>query len=304
MIGFANTLGVAAGSARLRNLNPEQTRAALDIAGALAGWCPAEAIFGPGSSMKPLLFGAWPASSGLLAARYAAVGMNGPPAILEGARGFSTTVARQLDVAALEASTWALSRPRRKAHACCGYIHSALDTLARRFAEEPAALEDARAIRVRVAPYVMQVMGRSTLPQTSNEARFHAQYCVALAASGCETILPTHSEEFEKYLAAADLQRMYARITLEADESLTHYHQTNIEIEGADGAVRRHANTSPKGAPDNPMTDQEVIAKFHSLADPVVGEERADQIQTFVDGLSHAKSLQALWAALAGGHTP
>lgn len=295
MIGLANTVGVAAGSARLRNLNAEQTRAALDIAGGLAGWCPAEAIFGAGSSMKPLLFGAWPASVGLLAARYAGAGMSGPPSILDGEMGFSKTVSRELDAGAIEVDTWALSRPRRKVHACCGYIHSALDTVSR---QAPAELENARAIRVRVAPYVMRVMGRSTPPRTSNEARFHAQYCVALAASGCPTILPAHSEALERYLADPKLQQAYGRVTLDADDTLTHYHQTTIEIEGADGSVLRDANASPKGSPDNPMTDQEVAGKFHALADPVVGERRADEIQALIDGLSGAKPLDGLWAAL------
>jgi 2-methylcitrate dehydratase PrpD len=299
MIGLANTVGVAAGSARLLKLDAAQTRGALEIAAALAGWCPAEAIFGPGSTLKPVLFGSWPASVGLLAARYAAAGMTGPKEILEGRMGFARTVAHEFDLGAIETKAWALSRPRRKHHACCGYIHSALDMVARQHARNPVALENARAMHLRIAPYVMRAMGRSAPPRTSNEARFHAQYCLALAGTGRGTILPEHSEQFSKYFQADDVRNMYDRITLEADETLTHYHHSSLSIECADGSLIHDMNTTPKGSPDNPMTEQEVVAKFRSLAERVVGGDRAEQVVSLVGQLSGERPLDELWTALA-----
>ena len=82
-ISVANAVGAAAAAARLRPLDAARHQEALAIAAALAGWCPAETMAGPASSLKPFLFGGWPASVGLLAAQYAAAGLTGPPFILE-----------------------------------------------------------------------------------------------------------------------------------------------------------------------------------------------------------------------------
>ena len=59
-VGLPSSVGAAAVAARLLGLDAEQTRAALAIAAGLAGWCPAEVIFGGQSTLKPMLFGDGP----------------------------------------------------------------------------------------------------------------------------------------------------------------------------------------------------------------------------------------------------
>lgn len=76
-VGFPSTIGAAVSAAHLLDLDEEQTVNALAIAGGLAGWCPAEVIFGSGGSFKPMLFGAQPADIGVKAAYYAQAGMTG-----------------------------------------------------------------------------------------------------------------------------------------------------------------------------------------------------------------------------------
>ena len=109
-VGLPSTIGAAAAAAHLLDLNAIQTANALAIAGGLAGWCPAEVIFGQGGTMKPLLFGAQPGAVGVTAAQYASKGMTGPLSLMESPTGYFATVARSGELAP---PGWALLEPRR-----------------------------------------------------------------------------------------------------------------------------------------------------------------------------------------------
>jgi 2-methylcitrate dehydratase PrpD len=297
-VGVPSAIGAAACAARLFGLDRSQTREALAIAAALAGWCPAEVIFGKGSTVKPMLFGSSPASAGLQAARYAAGGLTGPANILESPIGYFSTVANGFDVDAFAADDWALSRPRRKLHACCGYIHSAIDAIARLYLENPAGVATARSITVAMPAYVIPAVAKADPPRTSNEARFDTRFCIAVAASGAPAILPEHSEQFAKYLAVPAVADAYDRTHIVADPSLGHYHQAVVRIEHFDDSARETRCDAPRGSPDNPLSDEEVIAKFDGLAAPVFGKARSATVRNFLLGVATARNLDPFFAEL------
>lgn len=275
-VGIPSTFGAAAAAAHLLDLDAEQTAHALAIAGSLAGWCPAEVIFGKGGSVKPMLFGAQPADTALLAARYARAGMTGPLDLMDSKVGYLATAstAAAFEPAAWE-GRWALSHPRRKLHACCGYLHAPADALGRMRAQG-AALQDLH-ITLRVAPYVADVVSKDRLPTSPNDARFHLQYCLALVACGAEVILPEHSIALERQLQRPDVLAMMQRIRVVPDPLLTHYHQCSIEVADGRGQVSEEAVSAPRGSPQAPLADEEVVAKFHALAQPVLGADRAER---------------------------
>ena len=131
-VGIPSTIGAAAAAACLLELDEDGTHNAMAIAAALAGWCPAEVIFGDGGTVKPMLFGAQPADTGVTAAWYARAGMTGPPAILDGKTGYFATASLEGKFDAEDwQGRWALSEPRRKLHACCGYLHAPVDARSR-----------------------------------------------------------------------------------------------------------------------------------------------------------------------------
>src|SRR5690606_4503991 len=131
-VGIPSSIGAAAASARLLELDETKTAHAMAIAGGMAGWCPAEVIFGDGGTMKPLLFGAQPASVAVKAAFDASHGMTGPLQLLDSKVGYFNTVAPDNGASfQRERGDWALAAPRRKLHACCGYIHSPADAVVR-----------------------------------------------------------------------------------------------------------------------------------------------------------------------------
>jgi 2-methylcitrate dehydratase PrpD len=91
-------------------------------------------------------------------------------------------------------------------------------------------------------------------------------YCVALAACGADVILPQHSTDFETQLRRPEIGSVLANIEVVADPALTHYHQCSITV-SCDGAnVHEASLAGPRGSPQNPLGDAEVIAKFQRLA--------------------------------------
>lgn len=58
--------------------------------------------------------------------------------------------------------------------------------------------------------------------------------------------------------------------------------------------MRRSADYSPKGDPDNPMSDAEISAKYHGFADSVLGRARADAIESTVAQLDHSENVADL----------
>jgi 2-methylcitrate dehydratase PrpD len=273
-VGIPSTFGAATVASHLLGLDEEKTLHAMAIAGSLAGWCPAEVIFGNGGSVKPLLFGAQPADVGITAARYARAGMTGPSALLDSPLGYfaSASTDGRFAPAAWE-GRWALDQPRRKLHACCGYLHAPADALGRLRQQGPG-LKDLH-VTLRVAPYVADVVSKDRLPISPNDARFHLQYCLALVACGADVILPEHSLRLTDQLQRPEVLTMMQRIRVIGDPALTHYHQCRIELTDAHGQMTVLEVSAPRGSPQSPLTDDEVLGKFHSLAEPVLGGNAA-----------------------------
>ena len=285
--GIPSTIGAAAAVARLFHFDETRTAHTMEIAASLAGWCPAEVIFGQGGQVKPMLFGAWPGSVAVQAGLYACAGTTGPQRLLESRIGLYATLAHRCDIRALtDPGHWHLARPRRKQHACCGYIHSAVDGVVALRAQgfdvrEPAMIE------VRMPEYIIPGVSKDHLPQAPTEARFHAEYCLALTLSGEDTIRPEHSTLYAEYLPG--MQAIMARIRIEPDATLTHYHQSIVR--GLDAAGRELFSRkvlSPKGAPDNPMNDRDVQGKFRTLVARRMPSNRADTFLSSLDALEDA----------------
>lgn len=298
-VGIPSSIGSAAAASRLLKLDVERTFHAMAIAGSLAGWCPAEVVFGDGGTVKPMLFGAQPGATGATAAFYARQGMKGPPRLLESKLGYFATSSNhpRLDDAPWR-EAWALARPRRKLHACCGYLHSAVDAMGKLRAEVGHAIEDG-AITVYVPPYVADVVSKEAPPFSSNDARFHLQYCLALVMCGEEVIQPEHSIEFGSYLAKPEVVRAQGRIRVVAAPALTHYHQCRVAIDLGGRVLREQSISAPRGSPDEPLTDEEVVDKFLRLATPVIGAGAAQRFAAAVTELDGIESVRDLMSMVA-----
>ncbi|MFA5122474.1 MmgE/PrpD family protein [Zavarzinia sp.] len=204
------------------------------------------------------------ASAGVTAADLAARGFSGPPAILEGARGFfrATCPDAQPDAVLAEPDApWALRRTSIKPWPCCRHTHPAIDA-----ALELAPKLEGRTIeRVEVETYgaALDVCDRPE-PQSPYEAKFSLQHTVAAA-------LADGKVDFDSFEAPAREAHAPLRprigITL-GDNYAAAYpaawgSAVTVSLEGGErlAAARTHA----KGDPEAPLDQDEMIAKARML---------------------------------------
>ncbi len=299
-VGIPSTIGAAAAAAHLLKLDAQQTLNALAIAGSLAGWCPAEVIFGQGGTVKPMLFGAQPADTGVTAAYYARAGMTGPIDLLDSKIGYFTTTSTNgyFDEESWK-DRWALEQPRRKLHACCGYLHSPVDALGRLRQKIPMDALQKSQISVRVSPYVADVVSKKRMPNSPNDARFHLQYCLALVACGSDVILPEHSIKLDQQMLRPDIREAMQRITVIQDTSLSHYHHCGVQVAESNGNTFEQNLSAPRGSPNEPMTDEQVIDKFRMLAERVIGTDHTERAIDDVTAIEKMTDVSALVKSLS-----
>ncbi|MDJ0612094.1 MAG: MmgE/PrpD family protein [Rhizobiaceae bacterium] len=73
----------------------------------------------------------------------------------------------------------------------------------------------------------------------------------------------------------------------------------HVHVTLKDGRVLKSERHQANGDPDTPLTDEEIIEKFHTLADPVIGEERANIMRGIVKHMEEGDTGQGLISQLA-----
>lgn len=293
-VGMSSTIGAAAACAHLLGLSREATGHALAIAAGWANWCPAEVIFGKGGTAKPMLFGALPACTAISAALSAEEGMSGPLDILTSNKGFFATIATEWDRTAFYPDDWALNAPRRKLHACCGYIHSSYEAAQQLVADGALHPEDIVSVRIEVPGYIIPAVSKSGAPTTPNEARFHLQFMLAQAFAGGGPVTPAMSDGFAATLERNEIRGLLHRFEVVGAADLSHYHQSRVIVVTVRGEKLVQANDAPRGTPRNPLSDTEVVAKYRRLASPVLGPEQTARLEAAFHALDQIEDVNTL----------
>jgi 2-methylcitrate dehydratase PrpD len=88
------------------------------------------------------------------------------------------------------------------------------------------------------------------------------------------------------------------------DESLanadrTEWFRTDVAVTTRDGSVHQTRVVAPHGAPSDPVTNDELVTKFHALADRVTSRDRATAIERAVVGLEDLDDVSDLIDLLA-----
>ncbi len=87
-----------------------------------------------------------------------------------------------------------------------------------------------------------------------------------------------------------DICALATTMTLEEDDAFNDVFPADriarVTLTTKDGATFTSSDTKATWDPESPPTDDEMIAKFHHLADPVLGHETADRIKSLVWGLN------------------
>ena len=149
--GTVGHFGAAVATAVVLGLDAGQIAHALATAGTMAAAL--QQAFRADAMTKPMHAGQ-AASNGALAAMAAGAGVTGAPSMFEGEVGFGAAMSDNPDWSAALAdlgSHWTILDMTQKNHACCGFIHAAIDALINLRLEH--GLEADNVARIRVGTY-------------------------------------------------------------------------------------------------------------------------------------------------------
>ena len=265
--GVLGHLAAAAAVAVYRRLDAEQAAHAVALAATQAAGLRGTL----GSMAKPVQVGR-AAMNGIACARMAAVGVEAGFDILDPEGGFINAFVQDgtAQLAALEegelGADWAVLRTSFKPYACLHGIHPSIDAAR----EITVDLKNVVAVRVHVAPGVKQV-AKFSVPETPLQAKFSVEYCVAAALTGQQLGAADFTEAL---LRAPEVQRLMERIEVvpEAGRKML---DSAVDVELTDGTRVRGETALSRGHPGNPLSWEELEAKFVDLSTPVLHEQTA-----------------------------
>ena len=116
-------------------------------------------------------------------------------------------------------------------------------------------------------------------PTTRETADHSLPYCVAVALKDGKVTLASFDEaHLRDKLLMALVQKIEVKANTELNAKYPEGIPNLIRIKKKDGKTLMKEVTFPRGHARNPMTDEEVVTKFRSLADPMLSPSKIDEI--------------------------
>lgn len=296
--------GAAATAAYLFGLDAERTADALGLAGS----CAADNMeFLADGAMSKRVQPGKAAHDGILAAELAHHGVTGPRTILEGRYGF-WRYTESLDAARFTrdlGSRFAVCEVFVKKHASCLGNAPAIDGVLAILRETGLRPDQVREVRVGVRSSTHAMVGEPreirVRPQTMLDAQMSLPYSLAVAMLDGEAGVAQFSPERLRdpaALALADRIHSYVHPDLEGAKAgnLTSY----LELTTTDGTRYARRLVTYCGHPDDPMTDQEMEAKFRRCAALRLPQAKVQAACEAIWTLDKLSSLEFLLEAISG----
>jgi 2-methylcitrate dehydratase PrpD len=297
--GTCGVFGAAATAGLLLNLDAPRLEQALGIACSFSGgtW----GFIHNGSQTKKLHPGR-AAEGGLTAALLAANKFTGPTNIFDpDAWGsfFKTFSPAQSDPARLVegfGENWRLNRCSIKPYATCRGTHSAIDAIRQLRAMHKLLPERIAAVDVAMSRFQFNMCGGKTISSRA-QAQMSLPYAIAAELQfgkvGIAEIEPAA-------WTSPRIIEWQSRISVHIDPLMADEAEPVITLTTSQG--HRHSATVlfPYGSPENPLSDDQLIAKFHDLAAGILPPQSLEKIADAVltlDTISDARTLPALLRA-------
>ena len=296
------THAAAMASGKLRGLAPAQLEDALGLAGTQSAGLMAAQY----EAMSKRMHHGFAARNGFYAAGLAAGGYTGIKRVFEREYGGFLSVfgeGHDPDASLLTGQLgqrWETAIIMVKSYAAMGGLHGAID--AARQLRNSVAPENISKIDITIGEtFYKHGWWVPQRPLTPIGAQMNIGYATAAALLD-GNVLP---EQFTPgRLDSDDIWSLIAATAVHLDESLGHADittkfRTDVAVTTRDGAVHRACVDVPHGAPTDPVTDDELVAKFHALADRVTSSGRAEAIERAVVGLEDLDDVDYLIDLLA-----
>ncbi|MER6667235.1 MmgE/PrpD family protein [Amycolatopsis japonica] len=283
--GLLSNFGAAAVTAKLRGFDVETTVHALSIA--LSHASGTTEYTSSGGSIKRAHSGIG-TRNGIRAAELAAAGITGPTTFLSGRKGFFQTFAGRsvTDTAAFDLDQpFEITRVWIKPYCCCGINHAYIDG-ARQIASRASEI-DSVLLGIQTGGDV--IIGNQNANAYAPKIIEHLQYSLpfqfALSVLGYGNGFTTHHD----YLAGrldlgegSDVNAMARRVKIEVKPELDRAYPGrwvgDITVTYRDGTPEHVFVDNPAGTAENPMSQEDLDAKFRDVTVSALGRERSDAL--------------------------
>jgi len=281
--GTCGVFGAAVTASKLLGLTADATLSAVGIAGSMAA-----------GSMEFLAEGAWTkrihpglaAQNGIHAALLAAEGFIGPRHILEGRDGFLHGYSRKSQPERLTAGlggSFEILHTAVKPHACCRYMQGPIDAILEIRREHTADAGQIENIEIAILEAGWGIVAEPKEKKYRPESIVDAQFSMPFGAAVAVLCGAAGLDQFTlEQIRSPQIHRMMEKVSLVKDprleERFPREWPARVVISLAGGQKYEKWVRYPKGDPQNPLTWDEMAAKFRSLAGPVLSRSRCDHI--------------------------
>jgi 2-methylcitrate dehydratase PrpD len=298
--------GASALAARLLGLSADQTATAMGIVGSLTS-----------GSFEYKASGAWTkrlhagnsSKNGILAALLARSGFTGPHTVLEGRHGFLNGFFGEgnYDTSVLTeglGSNWEMRYIQYKPFACSGLIHSpatAALNLRNKHGIEP---KDIAEIQIRTAEKMIREFGEpfehKTSPRTVVDAQFSMPFSVALIFCRGSALLDDYTDEA---IADENIRGVARLVKCIPDQEIGKVwpkeEPSEVTVHTVDGRALVERVDGAKGSLMNPMTEEELIEKYKTLALRAVTDMQISSSLEFLLNLEKESDISKLMEILS-----
>lgn len=280
--------GATVAAGRLLGLNPARLASALGMAGAQSSGL--MEMYGP--SMQKRFNPAPAARAGVTSALMAKLGFTGTTLIFEGERGWLKAYSDQRTPHALDEG---IDAPYQldiefKPYSCARPIHNAIDCALDIRSQQ--GFDPAKIVAIDIERHEdWSRYHRNASPTTYHEAQVSLPFSVAVAMLEGKALLAQYSD---RNIRNKDVRRLAGLAKFETVAGMPRGVSVRITATQSDGKKFASQVDYPKGSIRNCMSDDELRAKFDSLASPVVGAKRAAALADMAMNVEKVANVQDL----------
>lgn len=174
-----------------------------------------------------------------------------------------------------------------KMHACCLFIHPALDTIVSLVEREGFGAEDVEWIKVTTIPFATRMI--QGYPENMLSAKFHMPYAIAvLMVRGKADITSFYPDSIDDPRIRELARKVEVNTDPDMNMKRADYPSARLSIGLKNGRIFSGSTTVIRGDAANPVSQEELVDKFMFLTADVLGHERALEA---VEAISHLERL-------------
>ncbi len=166
-----------------------------------------------------------------------------------------------------------------KRFACCRFTHAAAEATFDLIADHPIAAESIDRIEVRTFASAATLNHYTNRNSNYIECQFSIPYIVAVAILDQKLDPKQFSSN---RIADPRIHQLAKKVEVVLDEDIDKQfpgkYAATVSIRMENGKTHTTHIDYPKGDPENPMTDDELVVKFKRLSSPVLGDKKTNQV--------------------------